>query len=220
MPSPSRNPPAARSTHQHAPTTPSQLRESHYPSGSPEASTHTDFGTSSAKSGAQVPASPAHSSPTSAQPLTPLDESEPNLRTHLLSPRDGERSPARPQEMSPPTRSPRPETARSYGSFNSEIFRDGFGGRYPGDDTANTPEAAQSLLGESVTDGLLGGQGKASTTSWLAERHGIRNKRMMYATNILIAPNPANAMVLGISPTTSPSSIGSRSTSYATCEAT
>ncbi|KAF4302529.1 sulfate transporter/antisigma-factor antagonist STAS [Botryosphaeria dothidea] len=180
MPSPSRNPPAARSTHQHAPTTPSQLRESHYPSGSPEASTHTDFGTSSAKSGAQVPASPAHSSPTSAQPLTPLDESEPNLRTHLLSPRDGERSPARPQEMSPPTRSPRPETARSYGSFNSEIYRDGFGGRYPGDDTANTPEAAQSLLGESVTDGLLGGQGKTSTTSWLAERHGIRNKRMMY----------------------------------------
>ncbi|KAK7725684.1 hypothetical protein SLS57_003750 [Botryosphaeria dothidea] len=82
--------------------------------------------------------------------------------------------------MSPPTRSPRPETARSYGSFNSEIFRDGFGGRYPGDDTANTPEAAQSLLGESVTDGLLGGQGKTSTTSWLAERHGIRNKRMMY----------------------------------------
>ncbi|EOD50472.1 putative sulfate transporter protein [Neofusicoccum parvum UCRNP2] len=80
-----------------------------------------------------------------------------------------------------PTRSPRPETSRSYGSFNSEILRDGFGGRYPGDDTDNTPGAATPLLGDSVTDGLLGGHGKhSSTTSWLADMHGIRNKKMMY----------------------------------------
>ncbi|KAL0264779.1 hypothetical protein SLS55_000731 [Diplodia seriata] len=78
-----------------------------------------------------------------------------------------------------PGRSPRPETARSYGSFNSEILRDGFGGRYPGDDTANTPDAATSLLGDTISE--LGGQGKHNTTSWLAERHGIRNRKLMCA---------------------------------------
>lgn len=205
----SRSASAARPAHQHAPTTPSQLRESHYPSPSPEVSTHTDFGRpgepSSAKSGAHRsssdvdnngtrPTVAGHGSPTSARPSTPaqtaLDAPDQNVRTRLLSPRDGERSPVHGSENHPhimsPTRSPRPETSRSYGSFNSEILRDGFGGRYPGDDTDNTPGAATPLLGDSVTDGLLGGHGKhSSTTSWLADMHGIRNKKMMCVSWLL-----------------------------------
>ncbi|OJD29320.1 sulfate transporter [Diplodia corticola] len=189
MSSHSRSPSQARSTRQHAPNTPSQLRESHYPSDSPEQSTHTDFGIPGAKSGAaprnssKLPTSPRHGSQASVRSSAPTEGSynqpESSAQAQLRSQRDSESSSSFSHDMSP-GKSPRPETARSYGSFNSEILRDGFGGRYPGDDTANTPGAATPLLGDAVADGLLSGQGKHNTTSWLAEMHGIRNRKMMY----------------------------------------
>jgi hypothetical protein len=80
------------------------------------------------------------------------------------------------------TMSPRPwspQSHRSYGSINT----DRFGGRYPGAVDANTgePDVTHALLGDAVAEGILGNtNGKKSTTRHLAERHGIKHKRMMY----------------------------------------
>ncbi|CAI6334132.1 unnamed protein product [Periconia digitata] len=80
--------------------------------------------------------------------------------------------------------SPRPDTARSYGSFNSAA---GFGGPFPGSIDARTGEpndATRALLGDAVAD-LLGGDrdndsAKLSTTRFLAQQHGVKHKKMMY----------------------------------------
>lgn len=81
----------------------------------------------------------------------------------------------------------RPQVRRSYGSFGS-TFSGTFGGPYPG---ANDGAAGGGgpgvgeVLGDSVTDGLLGGGPlkRPTTTAWLADQHGIRNKRSMYVWN-------------------------------------
>lgn len=83
------------------------------------------------------------------------------------------------------TMSPRPFTARSYGSFNSTM---GFGGRYPGSIDAQVEgpaDATHALLGDTVGDIISGGDGdndsvKMNTTGYLARKHGIKSKRMMY----------------------------------------
>lgn len=74
--------------------------------------------------------------------------------------------------------------AMSYQSIASIDSRDGFGGRYAGglDDSGQPSDAIHGVLGDTVADGLFGGgQGsKMSTTTWLAQKHGIRNARSMY----------------------------------------
>lgn len=80
----------------------------------------------------------------------------------------------------------RPGLGRNYGSFAGSIHSDrSFGGAFPGtpDSTeGDAPDAAHALLGDAVADGLMnsGNGNKMSTTRWLAERHGIKNKRIMY----------------------------------------
>ncbi|KAL1599880.1 hypothetical protein SLS60_007685 [Paraconiothyrium brasiliense] len=77
--------------------------------------------------------------------------------------------------------SPRPASGRSYGSFNTD---NGFGGRFPGSIDPHTGEeadATHALLGDAVADGVLGGgRGQKSTTQYLAERHGVKHRRLMY----------------------------------------
>lgn len=79
--------------------------------------------------------------------------------------------------------SPRPWSARSYGTMNSGTSREGFGGRYPGGlgPSGDSADPAHALLGDTFADGVLGGGNgqKKSTTRYLAERHGIKNQRMM-----------------------------------------
>lgn len=78
--------------------------------------------------------------------------------------------------------SPRPWSHRSYGSM---MDTGGFGGRYPDSVNGRTGEpadATHALLGDAVTDGLLGGgKGpKRSTTMHLAKTHGVKHTKMMY----------------------------------------
>jgi hypothetical protein len=79
--------------------------------------------------------------------------------------------------------SPRPWSARSYGTMNSGMSREGFGGRYPGGlgPSGDSADPAHALLGDTFADGVLGGGDgqKKSTTRYLAERHGIKNQKMM-----------------------------------------
>ncbi|KAF2683987.1 hypothetical protein K458DRAFT_367340 [Lentithecium fluviatile CBS 122367] len=68
----------------------------------------------------------------------------------------------------------------NHGSLYGSINTDTFGGRYPGN-AGDQADVTHALLGDAVADGVLGvGNGKKSTTSYLAERHGIKHKRMMY----------------------------------------
>jgi hypothetical protein len=82
--------------------------------------------------------------------------------------------------------SPRPGAHRSYGSFADSIHSDrSFGGAYPGIAEAadgEEPDAAHALLGDALADSIGGGGNgqKMSTTKWLAERHGVKNQRLMY----------------------------------------
>jgi hypothetical protein len=80
----------------------------------------------------------------------------------------------------------RPGVHRNYGSFAGSIHSDNsFGGAFPGiSETAegDAPDATHALLGDAVADGVLnkGNGQKKSTTKWLAERHGVKNQRLMY----------------------------------------
>jgi hypothetical protein len=79
----------------------------------------------------------------------------------------------------------RPGVHRNYGSFAGSIHSDNsFGGAYPGGaetPESDTPDAAHALLGDAVADGVLNSSKgrKKSTTRWLADRHGVKNQRMM-----------------------------------------
>lgn len=112
------------------------------------------------------------------------DDREPTARTRLLATqtRDGDKyGYGRENTFS------RPLVKRSYGSFGS-TFSGFVGGPYPG--ASDGPPGGRGsggvgdVLGEdSVTDGLLGGgplKPTTTTTAWLAERHGIQNRRSMY----------------------------------------
>jgi hypothetical protein len=82
-----------------------------------------------------------------------------------------------------------PGVHRNYGSFAGSVHSvNSFGGAFPGDNSSiegDAPDATHALLGDAVADGVLktsNGQ-KKSTTRWLAERHGVKNQRMMYEAN-------------------------------------
>ena len=91
---------------------------------------------------------------------------EPTVRSRLLSHQDWDAF------------NQRPAVHRNYGSFAGSIHSEhSFGGAFPGiseQDENNTPNATHAPADEALNTA------KMSTTRWLAERHGIKDKRMMY----------------------------------------
>jgi hypothetical protein len=164
----------------HAPTTPSQLRNSHVPSersSSPEDTMHT----------AHDDDEPAHASSSAAPQGLALSTDGGHMsadRTLVHSADEAVQEPAggiievdlEHQEWDAEENgnhgasSPRPASGKSYGSFGTD---NGFGARYPG------PADPQAGEAPDVTDPLLGGRGQKSTTQFLAERHGVKNKKLM-----------------------------------------
>jgi hypothetical protein len=117
------------------------------------------------------------------------EQFEPNVRTRLLNSANWDiASGCGEDTCGHGAFSPRPERRRSYGSFMSEqSIPPGFGGRYPGvsdgaEETSSTMDAVESIVGENVTDRLLGGRNKTrrwNTTRYLAAKHGVKNRRAM-----------------------------------------
>ncbi|KAF2193103.1 high affinity sulfate transporter 1 [Zopfia rhizophila CBS 207.26] len=193
----------------HAPLTPSQLRQAHVPS---EASTSPDdtmHPQTSPDSEPRPSSSRQHALAVSTDGIHPIPDHasahsndevvsppptdgiletdlEPNVRTRLLNHQNWDQGSCCGSETcNHGTFSPRPWTHRSYGSFDSTMSRDGFGGRYPGSlgsGPGESADATHALLGDTIVDGVLGGGSgqKISTTRYLAERHGIKNQRIMY----------------------------------------
>ena len=97
------------------------------------------------------------------------------------------------------TFSPRPRYARGYGSFAtsgttasaSGESANGYGGPYPGPREGSPADGAEDggVVGDAVTDGLLGQPSKRSTTHWLAKRHGVKHERWMYLLYYLPSSN-------------------------------
>lgn len=182
----------ASGRHAHAPTTPSQLRQTHLPSdrsSSPEDLMHHQprYDDQHPPSGSDSPqgfdfADSSQIAP-DATSIHSEPDNEPTERSRLLNQAwDPQSGYGGTQDAS----APRPPVGRSYGSFAGSIHSvNSFGGVFPGiTETAEggAPDATHALLGDAFADGVLNsanGQ-KMSTTKWLAERHGIKNKRMMY----------------------------------------
>ncbi|KAL5113992.1 hypothetical protein ACEQ8H_008139 [Pleosporales sp. CAS-2024a] len=168
----------------HTPATPSQLRQAHVPSdrsSSPEETMHQQ-----------------HCQPTGPYDVDAIHQQgaiieidlAPTVRTRLLAQQDADDCRSR------------PAGPRHYGSFAGSVHSDhSFGPpAFPDGldtDTAESeaPDAAHPLLGDAMADGLVdttnGNKNnnnnnnkkkkkKKSTTRWLAERHGVKNERMMY----------------------------------------
>jgi hypothetical protein len=182
--------------HAHAPATPSQLRQAHAPSdrsSSPEEVMHRqryydeepqpssseapydlEFSTDGmqpALDGASVHSN--HEDVPNPQGGIIEIDLEPTVRTRLLAQQNWDTLEGT---------QGRPGVHRNYGSFAGSIHSENsFGGAFPGPDSPEG-DSARSLLGDAVADGVMGsGNGKKkSTTKWLAERHGVKNQRMMY----------------------------------------
>lgn len=112
---------------------------------------------------------------------------EPTVRTRLLNHQNWDTaSGCGDPNCNDGTTPPRPGVHRNYGSFAGSIRSEhSFGGTYPGiTETADgdAPDVAHALLGDAFADGVMnsGNGQKMSTTRWLAERHGVKNQRMMY----------------------------------------
>jgi high affinity sulfate transporter 1 len=189
----------ASARHAHAPTTPSQLRQAHVPSdrssspedtmhahpyyadeqqpASSESPHHLEFSTDGIQPATD--ATSVHSIHEDAAPRGGIIEVdlEPTVRTRLLNHQNLEAVAGY---------DGRPGVHRNYGSFAGSIHSDhSFGGVFPGiTETADgeSPDVAHALLGDAFADGVLNKTSpqKKSTTWWLAERHGIKDKRMMY----------------------------------------
>ena len=134
---------------------------------------HHDLGFSTDGIQPATDASSVHSTRDHALPQGPIIEIdlEPTVRSRLLDLQDGDGAGQGPG---------RPGAHRNYGSFAGSIHSDeSFGGPFPG--LRASPER-DALLGDAFADGVSnkGSNSKMSTTRWLAERHGIKDKRMMY----------------------------------------
>lgn len=189
----------------HTPAIPSQLREVYAPSdrsSSPEETMHNRSNRENEPRPSSSPSQPGldvtndgirpapdhtsvHSNDENAPPQLrgTLDlDLESTVRTRLLNHKNWDAaSGCGSENCEHGTLSPRPYSPKDYGSINSDA---GFGGRYPGSLDAHTGEPSDvthALLGDAVADGVLGGGGgqKMSTTRYLAERHGVRHRRMM-----------------------------------------
>ncbi|KAI8941816.1 hypothetical protein NX059_003016 [Plenodomus lindquistii] len=192
QPSHSRDSSSASARHAHAPANPSQLRQAHAPSdrsSSPEDTMHPQahgyydqdsLGPSSSSpqpsdlvvSGGADDAS-VHSAHDTAGPAAGIVEIdlEPTVRTRLL------------KQNGQDVGHMRPAMDRNYGSFAGSVHSvQSFGGTFPGIQETADGEAHHALLGDAGAEGASTkgyGHGK-STTWWLAELHGIKDKRMMY----------------------------------------
>jgi hypothetical protein len=199
---------ASNHQHAHAPATPSGLRRVHVPSersSSPEETMHTVSSRDhEAQASSSSPANDLEFSTDGIQPMPdqasthPNNENAPPLhqggiievgletdsRTRLLTHKNWDASSGCGREdCNHGTMSPRPWSHASHKSYYGTINTETFGGRYPGSvdpDTGEPADEAHALLGDAVVDGVLGGNGQKSTTSYLAERHGVKHKRMMY----------------------------------------
>lgn len=225
--------------HAHAPATPSQLRQAHVPSdrsSSPEEHMHhqryydEEPPTLSSDATYDLDFSPDGIQPasdgTSAQSvhenvapqqggITEVDL-EPTVRSRLLNHQNWDAaSGCGDPNCNHGTISPRPGGHRNYGSFAGSIRSvNSFGGTFPGDaeTTGDAPDAARALLGEAFAEGVVNsGHGqKKSTTRWLAERHGVKNQRMMYVNRRKTVDAALTA--LGTCSTISPYSTGRSNT--------
>lgn len=182
--------------HAHAPATPSQLRQAHVPSdrsSSPEELMHphryyddeqrpydidiSEHGMRPATDGSSAHALNENVSPRQ-EAISDIDF-EPSARSRLLKQQDAD------EGVGYGTASPRPGAHRNYGSFAGSIHSENsFGGAFPGQNDGieeDAPDAAHALLGDAVADSVMsaGSGQKKSTTRWLAERHGVKNQRMM-----------------------------------------
>jgi hypothetical protein len=176
--------------HAHAPQIPSQLRESHtapsessgMPSSSykdelvasPPAIDEHDYQPVDSDQASVASASKANND---APPETGLI---PTIRSRLFGRQPWNRSSDSGGDASS---SLRPDLHRSYGSvatMDTLDSRDGYGGPYQ-DDSGSGTMSPHGLLGDAVTDGLLGAPGqRTSNTQWLAKRHGVKHDRAMY----------------------------------------
>lgn len=191
----------------HAPLNPSQLREVHIPAegaGSPEHARHAhslhNAEQSSSSSSAAHPdldfsadgiqPGPDHGSTQSNTAISPSDEPQGILdgqherpaRNRLLSHQNWDAgSCCGTDECVHGAMSPRPWSLRSYGTMNSVTAPSALGGlTSPGLEPAGeSSDPASALLGDAIADGLLR-KGKKSTTKYLAKKHGIKNRRMMW----------------------------------------
>lgn len=188
----------ARQPSQHAPSTPSRLRESvaHSPIDEMARSSSQD-----AEEGAQY--SPLSSPPLQPQgdgPSTALGDSlaENNglVQGQLLEPPQGE-SNARTRLLEDYYRGAACGSRNcNHGTFSPRLrsYQNSIssghdpGGRYPGGIGEDGGAADQSnrLLGDSFADTIFGGprrDKKMSTTQWLALKHGIKNQRLLSVPN-------------------------------------
>ena len=196
----------ARPGHQHRPSQPSGLSQVHMPPSSPEDTSHVlhgghpshhhqGFGIDGIHPTAPDDASVASfPSETNIQAIIEDPPDPPTARTKLLGQKQKYRIPDHrdcgEDSCNHGTFSPKPRYIRGYGSIDS---RDGFGGRYPGgtgDGVNGSGDNAHGLFGDAVTDSLLGNRGgnKKSTTQWLAQKHGVRNSRLMYVDRSIKLP--------------------------------
>lgn len=178
--------------HAHTPQTPSQLRNAHVPSegsASPDDKMHKmpshdlEFSTDGihpAPDHTSVHSNNENAAPEHPGGILEIDL-ESTAHTELLNNQDWDASSGYGGVHDNHGPASRPVLHRNYGSFNTI---DEFGGRYPGImETAGgeVPDETHALLGDAFADGVLGGVSgqKMSTTQFLAERHGVRHKRMM-----------------------------------------
>lgn len=156
---------------QHAPVTPSGLREAHTISSSPEDLRHTD---SAGGESRQTSAEPSPRTRPTHIDFEPAADGATETTSLLKRPFELAAEHPHSGPCDHGTFSPRLESRA--GSFRNEY---GFGGSPPqGQEDGGSKSTFGSFL-ENV--GMRnGGKKKMSTTNWLAERHGITNKKFMY----------------------------------------
>lgn len=193
-PSAASTPGHSRTTSQYAPTTPSSLRETQLAQ-SPEASTTslpstTEIAASQPESSSPtiadegiLPSSTGHTHPTEQETeravqarLAEPTRHQATVRTRLLEGyQDGAACGS--SNCNHGTFSPRIAPS-SVGSSASSI--NGYGGINPENGENGGGVSISGVLGDAVTDGLLGGKpARTSTTSWLADKHGVKGRRLM-----------------------------------------
>lgn len=178
----------SRSGHQHAPSQPSGLRNSHMPPSSPDdkKQMNSSFSsTSSVETSIRLPefeqdgihpTIPQYADVVSDEPETHQKgitdsgiSGQADVRTRLLDQNYRDRTSGYGSNSNGSTAN-RPKLGRNYDSISTIASHEGFGGRHLGDE-AN---------GDATTVVDRHGNGKKlSITQWLAKRHGVKNPHVM-----------------------------------------
>ena len=199
----SRNPSiASQAANQHAPTTPSGLREAHTSARSPEdreGTPNMSMDVAPSSSEPSPTTSPTHLNTDPGAEHVALDGkthgfsdlgSKAVTETTALLRRPFDFLVSSPHEgpCNHGTFSPRVDSGAE--SIRSEQSGLAFGGSPPGGRRSRSGEGSQNIFGSFLeTVGMKDGSSrkkKMSTTSYLAERHGITNTTTMYATKFAI----------------------------------